>query len=226
MKNDFEFIDRKHRETLVLLPGWATDARVFSALDVPYNYFLARQFDPFTLEQDLLHALDAQGIKQCAILGFSMGGFTAVRFAHAHHMRVSKLFLIGIRERYPKKQIAFVREHVEKDCAGYLANFYVHSFHHKDAMVWFKKHLYEAYCQEMKKDELVKGLDYLAEHDIAAEYFHKDIPVTFIHGQEDDIAPFEEMRRIKNSLFGAHLHAVPGAGHLCFLEKDVSSVIK
>ena len=40
MSVKFKYIDRQKPETAVLVPGWATDYRIFDTLDLDYNYLM------------------------------------------------------------------------------------------------------------------------------------------------------------------------------------------
>ncbi|MBU0880591.1 MAG: alpha/beta hydrolase [Candidatus Omnitrophica bacterium] len=65
------------KDTMLLIPGWATDYRIFNNLNIKYNYLLPVEFSPFMFSEDLLAAMKENGIKKISVLGWSMGGFIA-----------------------------------------------------------------------------------------------------------------------------------------------------
>jgi 2-succinyl-6-hydroxy-2,4-cyclohexadiene-1-carboxylate synthase len=62
----------------------------------PSRYTLAR------CAQDVLGLLDALGVERCDLLGHSMGGMIALRFALAHPERVASLVLMNTAARPPE----------------------------------------------------------------------------------------------------------------------------
>ena len=57
MKNQFKCVNRGFDRTIVLLPGWASDYRIFNNLNVSYNYLVPHEYYPQTIQQDLLDEL-------------------------------------------------------------------------------------------------------------------------------------------------------------------------
>ena len=211
---------------MVLLPGWGTDCRIFDGVGAPYDYIQVRGFDPSTFVEPLVAFLHERGIAAVAMCGFSMGGFAAAGFARRFPGKVSRLFLIGVRERYPKRQLDFVRSRLQEDASGYMGSFFARCFHRKDAAEMFHARLFPRYHARIKVSHLLKTLDYLGTVDVRPEYFTPEIPVTFIHGDCDEIAPYDEIRRIKNGMVHGDLVTLENAGHLCFLEKSIDGVLK
>ena len=39
-KSEFKLIDRGFKDTILLIPGWAADYRIFDSLDLEFNYLL------------------------------------------------------------------------------------------------------------------------------------------------------------------------------------------
>jgi pimeloyl-ACP methyl ester carboxylesterase len=226
MNNKFEYIDRGHGRAMVFLPGWGTDCRIFDGIEAPYDYIRVRGFDPFSFEEVLVKFLDERGLSTAAFCGFSLGAFAAVHFARCFPLRVSRLFLIGLRERYPKRQLDFVRGRLSEDAAGYMGSFFACCFRRKEAVDTFHARLFPGYHARIKVNHLLRTLDYLGTVDVRPEYFTKDVPVTFIHGDCDEIAPYEEVRRIKNGMAHGELVTLENTGHLCFLEKSIDSILR
>ena len=101
--SEFEFLPRRgFTETLLLVPGWATDHRIFAPLDLEFNYLAPVSFSPRDFQEGLLSALRRHRLDRVAVLGWSLGGYLALEFARAHPERVMEgaLFAVGMRERY------------------------------------------------------------------------------------------------------------------------------
>ena len=105
----FEYIERFKEDTIVLLPGWASDYRVFTNLNLEFNYLLPTDFYPYTFENNLLSSLKERKIKKVSFFGWSLGGFAAYSFVLKHTKLVDKLILISIRKKYKKEEIELVK---------------------------------------------------------------------------------------------------------------------
>ncbi len=217
-KSEFKVIQRNSDKTLLLIPGWATDYRIFDTLDLPYNYLMP--VEPFLLgfEKGLLEALDENGLDKISILGWSLGGFLAAGFASRHRDRVDELILVGIKRRYEGKDIEKIKGYIRETRRGWLYKFYSEYFSNgeQETFLNFKKGLMRRYLDEMDAGSLVAGLDYLAGAEIKPESL-KALKVRFVHGEEDRIAPIDEARRLCEELPGAEFITVEGAGHMPFL---------
>ena len=75
-----EFINRGYKENLVLVPGWATDWRIFDGLDLNYNYISLIEFSPLNFTDGLSQYLENKSINKVSMLGWSMGAFLAADF--------------------------------------------------------------------------------------------------------------------------------------------------
>ena len=73
----FKYEPKGAEGAILLIPGWATDYRIFSGLDIGYNILLPVEFSPFGFCKGLLDAMDDNHLKKISILGWSMGGYIA-----------------------------------------------------------------------------------------------------------------------------------------------------
>ena len=74
---EFKFFDRGYNSTTLLIPGWASDWRIFNTLNLDSNYLVPTLFSPFDFDKGLLDILNQNGLKVIAVMGWSMGGFIA-----------------------------------------------------------------------------------------------------------------------------------------------------
>lgn len=219
LKSEFRFVERGFKETIVLIPGWATDYRIFQTLDLSYNYLLAARLYPFNFNQILLEQLDGQRLSKVSIFGFSLGGFLASEFAEKYPQRLDKLMLVSVRKGYAPEKLKDIKQQLKKNREVYLYKFYISCFSRGDSegMNWFKQYLLRRYLDNLSLKELIWGLDYLANHRIEAETLAGIGKMRIFHGTDDIIAPLDEALEIKSKLPQAEFVYLQGLGHIPFL---------
>lgn len=222
---EFKFLDRSLRNTLVLIPGWATDYRIFNTLDLNFNYLFPLKFSPFSFEKELLSALRENRLERVTIFGWSMGGFMASDFFVKHQDKVEGLILVSIREKYEKENLRQIKARLKKNKEGYLYKFYHNCFSkcELEFFLWFKRNLLENYLTQMDLGTLLEGLDYLQDAELNLPRL-KNQKIYFIHGKEDKVAPINEALRVKESLPQAKFISLKDAGHMPFLSPDFKRI--
>jgi len=215
----FRFIDRGFRHTLVLLPGWASDGRIFGNLDLDYNYLIPLRTALTTFEKDLANLLRKQSLSKISLLGWSLGGFLACDFARKFPDRVNELILLGIRERFKDSVLKDAEEALRKNRRAYLYRFYLNCFSDADheSLSWFKKNLLTDYLAGMDLKTLVRGLNYLGRCRIEPSLLAGIKKIAIFHGSQDKIAPLGEALNIKSRLPGARFVRMEKLGHIFFL---------
>ncbi len=218
-KSRFRIIERGHKEVIVLIPGWATDYRIFDLLDLNYNYLLPFEVNPFDFENNLADFLEANSIERVSLLGWSQGGFLACGFASNRPQKVNQLILLGVRRNYDQKILQDIGLRLKKNRRAFLYKFYLDCFSadDKQSLTWFKNHLLRGYLEEMGLECLKAGLDYLARAQIEPETLAGIKRIKIFHGSQDKIAPLKEALEIKSRLPNAELISLDGLGHILFL---------
>ncbi len=206
--------------SMVLLPGWATDGRVFDGL-FP-GAASVRSCGPLRPEgfPDRLAAfLDGAVQGPVTIVGWSLGGFLAAEFARRHPARVRRLVLIGIRRRYPAADVEGVRARLLRDRRACLVDFYAQCFFPSRMRAYrsFRSGLQEDYLREMDDAALLEGLSFLAAADFPASGL-ASCPVTIVHGGKDAIAPPAEAKMVARETGRASFLLLPEAPHAAFLD--------
>ena len=224
-KSFFKYLDRGQKKTIVLIPGWATDYRIFDSLNLKFNYLVPLNFSPFTCEEDILKALEENQIKSFSLLSWSLGGFLAAEFAIKYPDLVDELILVSIRKKYRAEDIAITKELLKKSKKGYLYKFYEQCFYKKESLVWFKKNLLKSYCGDFDLEYLLRTLECLGEKKINTQKLNEVKRIKIIHGEHDRIAPVDEAREIKEAVSGAELIIIKDSGHSPFLEDDLGKYI-
>ncbi|MDP2941523.1 MAG: alpha/beta fold hydrolase [Candidatus Omnitrophota bacterium] len=216
---ELKLIDRGFAKTMLLLPGWATDYRIFSTLELNYNYLLPQKFSLDDFSQVLSAQLDKIALKKVSLFGCSLGAFLAAEFSARYPRRVEELFLSGVRISYSREVVEAARRKLQKDQQGFLRRFYQSCFSRHDAqsLKWFKQNLLDDYLRSFTLAELTRGLDYLQAAVIDPGKLAGIKKLRIFHGRLDRIAPLEEAARIKSCLPGAEFISLPAAGHIVFL---------
>jgi pimeloyl-ACP methyl ester carboxylesterase len=224
-RSKFRFIDRGFDKTILLIPGWGLDYRIFDSLELKYNYLVALFVWPEDFVSKVKNEIENLGIKEISILGHSMGGFLGVDFALMYPQKLDELVCVGIRKRYSEKDMAPVRVNLRKNAAAFIYKMYDQSFSssERDLLSWFKANLLKRYIKELDSKALNAGLDYLLKSEIRPEGL-ENIKLRFIHGEDDAIAPISEALDIASHLPNARFDKVKGGGHMLLLRKDFNSI--
>ena len=218
-KSKFEFIPRGFSDTAVLIPGWASDCRIFVSLDLPYNYLLLVELNISDFEKELLLALERNSVKKAHLLGWSLGGFLAADFSAKNPLLVRELILLSIAREFDSNLLQEIAQKLKKNKRAYLYKFYRDCFSPDDktGWCWFKKNLLEDYINTMGLKNLISGLEYLsAARLIPAELSRLD-KIRIFHGEDDRIMPFSHAAGMISEFRGADFTAFSGIGHICFL---------
>jgi pimeloyl-ACP methyl ester carboxylesterase len=226
LRSKFNFIDRGKGRAMVLLPGWATDHRIFSTLDLGYDYIVPLEYSPFHFEDELSSFLDGRGLRKVSLFGWSMGGFLAADFAARYPEKVDTLLLAGMRRRYEEAGLVKIREYLRKNAKAFLYSFYSDCFSAGEthARTWFRKHLLKEYCTLFGAESLLNGIDYLSAACLNSAV-PESVTVRGIHGTLDRIAPPEGAAEIQKALPHIRYTMIDGAGHMPFLRDDIQGYV-
>jgi len=221
-QSEFEFCNRGFKEALVLIPGWATDWRIFDGLELDYNYLLPIKLDTADFNQALFSRMEQLKINKVSLLGFSLGGFLATEFASAYPEKIAKLILLGVRKCYDPQLLENIKREIRLAPRPWLYKLYLNCFSKADTSgrEWFKRNLLKNYLGELNSDKLIRGLDYLAGHPLNLEILKRIEDLRIFHGGDDLIAPVKEVLEIKADLPQAKFTLLADRGHLFFLSGD------
>ena len=222
VKSRFKLLHRGFENTIVLIPGWATDYRIFENLKLNYNYLLPEGFHPVSFAAELSEALERMSISKVSLFGWSLGGFLATDFYSRNPKRIEELILLGVCRRFPSEALKEIEIKIKKNKNAYLYRFYRDCFskNDKQGLSWFKKHLLKYYLDTMRLEELIDGLNYLARAVINPLSLAKVKRLRILHGEDDKIVPFEEGVKVKSSLPGAEFIFFKESGHIPFLNHN------
>ena len=179
------------------------------------------------MAHDLNVFLDALKVTEPIILcGLSMGGYTALNFAHEYPQRLRALVLCDTRaeadtpEARGKRNVnikftqekgtwaitekllpAFVSEQTRNDNPELM----------KQLMEWGSSHSVAT---------IVEALEALRDRPDTTPWLSQiTVPTLLVFGEEDSLAPPEIIATLKDGIPGACLEIIPQAGHLSNLEQ-------
>ncbi|MGK7868468.1 alpha/beta fold hydrolase [Falsiroseomonas sp. E2-1-a20] len=207
-------------------PSWGD--MVPGALDWPMPGFcgtapLPRMTFP-ALAEALLAELDAQGIESATLVGHSMGGMLAQEFVARFPDRVARLVLVGTTPAFGGRDPSFAEQFLAarlgplegrsmQDAAPELLDGMLPADAPPDAMPRALEAM-RAIPAEVYRDTL----RCLTTFDRRGDQARIAVPTLLIAGERDQAAPLKTMQRMAETIPGARIVVIPGAGHLIHLE--------
>lgn len=188
--------------------------------------------EPYTLwdladEWKLL--LDERGIDRAVVVGSSMGGYMALRFALRYPERTAGVVLIGstAQSNTPDEVVAFLEkfgelegvERMPHDWAEWVSHIVFSEAAHRErpelpaAWIdrWVSMYPGEAFVEEARC--------WVLREDITPRLGEIEAPVLVVHGEDDGAIPLARATVLDGQLADSEVVVVPGAGHLVNLEK-------
>ena len=212
--------------SMVLLPGWATDGRIFEGVLPGVTAVTTGPLRPDRFSRRLAAFLDRTARGPVTVVGWSLGGFLAAEFAREYPDRVRRVVLVGIRWEYPEGDVAGVLRSLSADPVACLSGFYAQCFYPSQMPAYrrFRSGLQAAYLREMDGGALREGLSYLASARLCGETLPA-CPVAIVHGEKDVVAPLAEAEGVAREGGNATFHPLPGAAHAAFLADGFRAVV-
>jgi pimeloyl-ACP methyl ester carboxylesterase len=209
----------------------AVDARGFGESDLRASHPTPGASAPYAitdLADDLAALLDALEVRRAAVVGMSMGGYTALAFAARHAARLAALVLADTRAAADTPEARAGREVALATIHGRGPDAYLDS----SLPRLLSPHVSRGVLAlararaETRADGLVAGVEALRDRpDRTAELPAIACPTLVVCGADDQVTPAAEMRRMSTSIgsrsaagANARYVEVPGAGHLAHLE--------
>lgn len=218
-KSKFKFIPRGFSDTAVLIPGWASDCRIFSSLNLPYNYLLPVELNLSDFEKELLLALERNSLKNVHLLGWSLGGFLSAGLAAKNPLLVKEMILLSIAREFDSNLLKEIAQKLKKNKRAYLYKFYRDCFSAEDkaGWRWFKNGLLNDYINTMDAKNLISGLEYLFAARLMPAELSRVGKIRIFHGEDDRIMPFSHAAGMISEFKEADFTPLSGIGHVCFL---------
>jgi len=223
---EFYVFGGRGNPSTVLLPGWATDGRIFEGVLPGVAAVTTGPLRPEGFSRRLAAFLDRTARGPVTVVGWSLGGFLAAEFARKYPDRVRRVVLVGIRREYPEGELEAVLRSLSTDPGGCLSAFYARCFYPSQIPAYrrFRGGLQAAYLREMDGGALREGLAYLGGARLSGGTLPA-CPVVVVHGKDDVVAPFAEAEGVARECGNATLHPLPGAAHAAFLADGFRALI-
>jgi len=216
--SDWRYHDRQMKRTLVYLPGWATDARLLPVAQLNWNIITPER--PLSGPESL-HSLSTflDTYAPVTILGWSLGSLLAVEFACQYPQLIERLYLASLRPRYPREQVAALRDSLARQPERALRQFYRQCFYPAQMTDYahFRQHLEPDYLANFSQVRLLAGLDYLASVDLPVTTLA--CPTICVHGEADVVAPIAEARAWADAA-GVPMRVLADAAHAIVLRDE------
>jgi pimeloyl-ACP methyl ester carboxylesterase len=225
-KEEFIVAGGEGDPSMVLLPGWATDGRIFEGMLPGVTAVTTGQLRPKRFPRRLAAFLDRTARGPVTVVGWSLGGFLAAEFAREYPDRVRRVVLVGIRREYPEGDVAGVLRSLSADPGSCLSGFYTQCFFPSQMPAYRRFHarLQAVYLREMDGGALREGLSYLAGARLSRETLPA-CPMAIVHGEKDVVAPIAEAEGVAREGGNATFHPLPGGAHAAFLADGFRAVV-
>jgi pimeloyl-ACP methyl ester carboxylesterase len=222
---EFYVFGGRGNPSMVLLPGWATDGRIFDGVFPGAPAVTTGPLRPEGFTTRLASFLDRVARGPVTVVGWSLGGFLAAQFAREYPGRVGRVVLVGIRRAYPERDVEAVLRSLSTDRGDCLSGFYAQCFYPSQMSAYrrFRGGLQEAYLREIDGGTLREGLSYLGSAKLSGDTLPA-CPVTIVHGEKDVVAPFAEAEGVAREGGNTTFHRLPGAAHAAFLADGFRAV--
>jgi pimeloyl-ACP methyl ester carboxylesterase len=214
-----DLVNKNFRVIGITLRGFGKSDKPFGA----YNY------DVHAL--DIKRVLDKLDIKDAMLVGFSMGGSIAVRFASAYNeTQVSKLVLAGAavpiwtrRDDFPYNlPMSDVDDLIKlnyKDRPKLLSNFAKIFSSTETSLNEGIGNWLNAIGLSASSHATAECLVALRDTDLRADLEKISIPTLILHGKNDKICSFDLAEQMKAGIKDSHLVPFEKSGHSLFLEE-------
>jgi 3-oxoadipate enol-lactonase len=176
------------------------------------------------MRSDLIALLDSRGISSAHVVAMSAGGYLAIDLALEQPARVASLFLIGSgahADAHTRAVVERWREVAETEGSDAFALRLA-----KDLLSaeWLEHHL--DYLDQMRKEARAHPFRGAALWGPALRTFDRrgqigriKCPTFLLHGMDDAVVDASHPRLVRQTILGAEIRLIPGAGHLLPVER-------
>jgi pimeloyl-[acyl-carrier protein] methyl ester esterase len=204
---------------ITCVSGWAFKPGIFAKITQHFPKYQIQLIDLCHFNADNFLPIQ-QGIDQHIIIGWSLGGLTALQLCNRYPHYFTHLILLASTPRFMqdsnwygmsasqiKKQLAFANS----DLTGYYETFFkLAAYPEKSSAVLetAKQHLHAPH--ETILTHLLENLFY---HDMREPFTKLNLPIMQIIGEKDVVIRPEQSSQA-NTLVNHTIHNIPKAGHL------------
>ncbi len=203
----------------------APDTRGFGRSDWPWDGYTYDR-----LADDVGAVLDAFDLKDVTLVGFSMGGATAVRCARRlGSARIARLALLGAavpsvtrRDDFPygidREACDELIRLAYRDRPKMIARFSASFFHDQQALSIEFRHWFEGLCHQAAGWATIRCCELFRDADLREDLSAIRVPTLILHGDSDQVCRFDLAEQTQARIPGARLVSIGNAGHGFFYE--------
>jgi pimeloyl-ACP methyl ester carboxylesterase len=167
---------------------------------------------------DVVATLDSIGADQADVCGLSMGGYVAFALWRRHPDRVRSLILIDTKAEADGNEAKVAREKTADMVAAegmdalheQLAEKLLGSSPSEDV----RDHLRRMFMDTPPEVAAADALAMRDRADSTGDLANIDVPVLWLHGEEDQLMPLDGARASAEKIPGARFVSIPKGGHL------------
>ncbi len=223
LNNKFILELRGFRNLIILMPGFAFDYRIFSFLDMPFNYLYPKSLVSIDTLYDLKLILKDinKNFDNIYLFGWSLGANLALLLYKDLPTMFKTLLLVSLRKSYKRDEILEQILRLKADPKNMLKEFYRRCFlGKKNFFIWFKQHIEHSYLSNFSKANLIRQLTYLESDKV--NLFDIKTKIFLFYGKRDVIVPLSNIPKYPSKV---KIFIFPYASHMPFLEADFTEVL-
>ncbi len=235
-------------QPIVFLHGWPANNKMFEyqaqhVVNNGYRYIgidhrgfglsdtTASGYDYDTIVDDVQKVVDELNLKNYVVVGFSVGGALALKYAAKHNNPdLEKMILLGPagpsftqREGYPYgmevDDVTDLMKSISDDQPKAITEFGDTFFSSKTDVSDEYKNYFTQLTLTSSLIGTVKLLESLRNEDLREDVKNIDLPVYGIHGTDDAACPIEFSEVLEKTMPNYQLTRVSDVGHALFVEK-------
>ncbi len=238
-------------DPMVLIHGFCEDSNIWSKLtpELSKKHTLIipempgygksplpqRLMEMEDLAEIVNRCIEAEGVKECIMIGHSMGGYIALAFAEKY---ANKLLGLGMFHSHPfpdndetarkrRKSMEFIKRH---DTHQFISEFYTTLFSRQfRTKNWRAVEDLERYAYKFPARALVDSYQAMLKRDDRSVVLARaGYPVLFIIGKEDSTIPYQKSIEQTHLPPVSDIHILENCGHMGMLElpDEVIKIIK
>jgi pimeloyl-[acyl-carrier protein] methyl ester esterase len=225
---------------LALIHGWGMHGGIWDgvradlachfrvhALDLP-GYGTSTPCRPYNL-QTLVQGVSEALPSGANVIGWSLGGLVAQRWALDQPQQVRRLMLVGTSPCFVQRSgwisgidpaiLQSFAHDLDQDYAGTLLRFLSLQARNGEGLRTVMKYLRTAlFAKGRPSAEVLKaGLNILLDTDLRSEAGTLRMPLAILHGERDTLAPVAAAQWMGRQNEGTRLDLIPGCAHAPFL---------
>jgi pimeloyl-ACP methyl ester carboxylesterase len=180
--------------------------------------------------EEINQIINSKIVCPAILVGFSLGGFSALNFATQYPEKIKKLIIIaadakGLSEdelRLRKSTIKFLETHAYKGVSTTRVKHFLHPDNHQNETLI---HIIKKMDTDLGKDVLIRQLKATSKRiDITSKLNRINAPTLFISAKEDALVSYLEVAALKNEIPNSLSTVIKNCGHMIPLEKPLEMV--